>query len=361
MTEIILYDEKQANAVTLFNGDGLDPFIKGIKEVAENFEGDLTTEKGRKEIKSLAYKIGNAKNRVDEMRKKENEDHHEKIKANNEKGKKAWNDLEALQKKVRKPVTDWENADKERIATHQQQLALIEGMRQFADWQKFNASQIQTAINSVEDHFDREWGEFAFKAGTIRDQVIESLNNAIVSRDKYVADQIELEKLRIAEEEHKQKERDKRIAKEAVEAAKKEAAAKIEAEKQAAIRREAAIQKQKDQAERDKKAAEDALVKAREDAIEVAKLVAQRELEALEEAKRCRQEAVDRLQKEADDQKKKDADELAKREADIAHKNKIIKEIELAFIQQEGFPERMASLIAAAIAAGDIPHVTINY
>lgn len=412
MTEIILYDEKQANAVTLFNGDGLDPFIQNIKDVAENFEGDLSTPKGRKEIISLAYKIGNAKNRIDDMRVEENAEHQAKIKANNARGKTAWDELEALQKKVRKPVTDWENQDKERIEKHKEVLAVIENMGEFSDWQKYDISQMQSAIKRVEEYHAREWSEFAFKADKIKEQVILLLKNAIKCKTDYEAQQAELEKLRKAEEERKQKERDNLIAKEAAEAAKKEAEEaaeaqrqriwdKLEAEKQEAAKREAAIQEAKDKAVRDakdaeeraaaatKKAemrisaerarassvkreaalrvkrAEEAVVEAEEKAtrdavaaVEAAKKAAE---DAIEESKRVAQDIADRLNKEVDDKKKAEAADLAKREADVAHKNKIIRDIEKAFVDLEGFPQRSASNIAAAIASGNIPHVTIKY
>jgi hypothetical protein len=362
MTEIILYDEKEANAVTLFNNGGLDPFIENIKKVAENFEGDLTTEKGRKEIKSLAYKISNAKSLVDKLRMKENEKHQVEIKANNKKGNKAIGDLQALQDEVRKPVTDWENKDKERVERHKEVLQFIEDQIKFAEWEKFNVSEMQTAIKSIEDNSNRDWEEFSYKAEQTAEKITTAIHNSIVSKIKYDDEQAELKKFREAEETRKQKERDEQIAKEAAEAAKKAA-------EQEAAKREAAIQEAKEQAEREAKAAEeraaaaeqalkDQAEKASRDAVDAAKKAAE---DAVEQAKRVAQAIVDRLNKETEDQKKKDAAELAAREADVAHKKKIIKEMEAAFVHSGGFPARMATVIVESIVDGNIPHITINY
>ncbi len=369
MTEIILYNEEKTTAATLFNGGGLDPFIENIKKVADDFDADVTTEKGRKAIKSLAYKISNAKNRVDEMRQEENAEHQAVIKTNNEKGKKAWNELQSLQDAVKKPVTDWEN----RIKEHQEAIEALAYKAEFAriEWENVPLEELKNLLSDTKN-IERDWQEFSFKAEAVKKQSIEQIEAYIAKREKHDADQAELEKLRLAEEARKQKERDEQIAEAAAEKAKFEAEQKAAAEKLASEARERATE---EKAEAERLAAEkrieeaEARAKASLQALKDAdsrtaaeKLAtAQREQAALEKAKRDRQEVIDRLQKEADDQKKAEAAALAKREADQKHKGTILRAIDDAFVEQLALPKRLATEITLAISNGKIPHITINF
>ncbi len=355
MSEIILYDEKTTTAISIFGEGGANPFIKNIKDIVDDFEGDLTTEKGRKEIISLAYKISNAKNQADKLGKAQNDEHQDAINKTNAERKRIWNELEALQKKVRKPVTDWEDADKERIDEHKAELQMIEGFKAFAQWDRFSINEIQTAINGTQEHFNREWQEFQHKATKTKDITLEALKMALEARKKYDVEQAEAEKLRKAEE------RAKKAAEEKAKRDHMESEAKVEVERKAAQEREAEIQRQKEKAEHEKKAAEERAVaaeKARKEQEERAKREAE---EAFIQAKKNVEEAARRERERLEAEQKRVDAEKAKREADVMYKNNIIREIEQAFVDKEGFPHRMASSIAAAIVSGKIPHVTINY
>ena len=54
---IILDDKRQITPTELFTPSGIDKILASIREKVKDFEPDMTTEKGRKEIASMAYKV----------------------------------------------------------------------------------------------------------------------------------------------------------------------------------------------------------------------------------------------------------------------------------------------------------------
>lgn len=61
MTDNALIILETSNPKELFVMNGLDAFINKIKEEVSNAPQDISTEKGRKEIASLAYKVAKSK------------------------------------------------------------------------------------------------------------------------------------------------------------------------------------------------------------------------------------------------------------------------------------------------------------
>jgi hypothetical protein len=52
---------KEIDIPSLFQKDGSNPIIEGLKKEAAKFKGDVTTTKGRKEIASFARKFSSSK------------------------------------------------------------------------------------------------------------------------------------------------------------------------------------------------------------------------------------------------------------------------------------------------------------
>ncbi|MCK4830070.1 hypothetical protein KA005_80870 [bacterium] len=57
--ELVVIEE--ANIPALFAEGGSEPIIEGLKREAAKFEGDISTKKGRDEIKSFARKFSTSK------------------------------------------------------------------------------------------------------------------------------------------------------------------------------------------------------------------------------------------------------------------------------------------------------------
>ena len=112
-------------AAQVFTENGLDSLIERIEKEARTTALDISTPKGRKEIASLAAKIAKSKTTLDRMGKELVSGWKEQAKKVDLERSRAWDRLEALQKEIRQPLTEWENADKDRIAAHEARLAQI--------------------------------------------------------------------------------------------------------------------------------------------------------------------------------------------------------------------------------------------
>ena len=113
------------NPVALFTQAGLDPILEKIEKEAKSFLVDISTDKGRKEAASLAYKIAQSKTALDKLGKDLVSGWKEQAKKVDAERARAWDRLEALQKEVRAPLTEWENREKDRVAAHEAALAAI--------------------------------------------------------------------------------------------------------------------------------------------------------------------------------------------------------------------------------------------
>ena len=100
----------------LFKEDGSDPIIEGLKKKAAEFEGDVSTAKGRKEIASFAAKFSTAKTKLDGFGKALSDEYRAKIAPINAERNKIKVCCDESRDQVRKPLTDWEDAEKKRGA-----------------------------------------------------------------------------------------------------------------------------------------------------------------------------------------------------------------------------------------------------
>lgn len=117
MSDQLVVIEKK-NALQVFTGDnGLDPYVKMIRDKVKNHKNDTSTQKGRDEIKSLAHNVAKSKVYLDDLGK-DLVASWKTQSAKVDKARKAMRDeLVALKEEARQPLTDWEDAaaEKERI------------------------------------------------------------------------------------------------------------------------------------------------------------------------------------------------------------------------------------------------------
>lgn len=393
MTENALALIEEKNLAQYFAPKGLDPVIEAIRTEVMGVVGDISTEKGRDEIRSRAFKVAKSKTAMDEMGKKLTEDQKKQIKAVDVERARAWDALEAIQKEVRQPLSDWENADKERIAGHEAALAAIPEHPGYG--QHETAEEIRKRLNHLENLPPRKWEEFDARAAKITVDEISRTKTLLAAAQKREAEQAELARLRQEEADRKQREHEERLKTEAAATAKAEAeekarkeaeaqAARVKAEQDAAaaeatrLKAEAdkaeqdliRIQREKDQAiVRAKKAEEDAaaaIVKAEVDKKAAAEKATRERVAAAEQAKRDEEAAVHRERERVEAEKKAEAEAAAKREADKKHMAKINNEALNAIIEHCNSEEvdvkpEVAKALIAAIAKGLIPHVKISY
>jgi hypothetical protein len=344
VSELITLEEIKPEEV--FIDGGIEALVAKIESQARAVPVDISTERGRKDCASIAFKIAKLKNGVDTIGKVMVAEWKNKSAKVDAQRRKAWDLLETLQTDIRKPLTDFEGAETNRIQVHEDRIAAILAMTGF-DAAQPTAADIQDRLKSVSDVMQRDWEEFAKRATEVADAIRADLHTRLVARQKYDSDQAELQRLRQQQEEIERTQREAKIRADAEASAAKRADEEIAAAK---AREETAIRAAQDSKEKAERDARDAAAKAEKDAQEAA-VKAERDKAAAIEAERAR----------AAKAKSDEEDAAAKREADTKHRAKINREALAAISIAAGITEDAAKPIVEAIARGAIPHVQIRY
>ena len=333
MTGIELYSNGSARSV-----------LDKIKSEVRSTVIDATTDKGRKEIASLAHKVSKAKVAMDEMGKSLTEEQRELINRVNEERRIIREELDSLRDEVRKPLTDYENREKERVAGHESRIANFISVT--SDVSELDSVALSKLIEKVEAFDTSSMEEFANSAETHKGAALFKLGKL---RDETLAAEQEkarIESERIEAEEKARKEREERIAKEAAEKA------RLEAEEIAAA------EKQEAEARRLHEIAQiEAAAQAREKALrDEAELMERIAKEAAEKLRRDQAKAeLDRLNAiEAE----RIADE--KRAANKKHRATILGSALQALVDA-GVNANEAVKALDAIEAGKVPAVSIQF
>jgi hypothetical protein len=404
-----------------FKPNGSAEILEGIKAAvrAQAAQLDISTEQRRAKIASLAYAVAKDKNRLDDEGKNLVAATKEAIKAIDKERARVWDEMEALQKEVRQPLTDWENAEKERIGNHEAALKLIQ---EATTGPLTSAADVKARIADVNQLIDRPWEEFHSRAELLSRNVIMHLMRALEEAKQREAEAAELARLRAEAAERQAAERiqairdeaaakerraaeervaevaraaeqeRKRIELERAEAeakAKQEESRRIESERQAVLERERAEREAKETEERLQRQLERERIEAEERRIKEAEYAEQkriaaeqeteRQLKLAEERRKADEQAAivrareaearadrekaaaiqverDRVAQEA----RKVAEEAERRAKNRAHQASVNRDI-LAALASLNIAEETGKIIIAAIAKGAVPHVTINY
>ena len=297
------------NAPEVYKKDGLNPYIQFIRDQVSGEAPDLSSKKGRDRIASLAAQVSRSKSAIE----KPGRDYLKHLKSLPKvvetELREFVNACDALRDETRKPLSEWEDAETDRVDRHKLR---IEHIKSYLD-------ECHLAMSTL------------------------LINNYIH----------ELEELRRKEAEREQKERDDRIAREAVESARKAAEAetqrqreedqrKANEEKLAAERREMQLKLEAENAEKRRLEAEQRHL----DDLKAAELRAKQEAENERKAIEAQQAA-----------EKAAADKLA---ANKAHRTKINREI-LSFLKNAGLTEDQAKTVITLAAKFKAGRLTIDY
>ena len=329
--------------VELFKPGTIDPILDRIKAEVRAYVADISTEQGRKALTSLCFKVAKSRTFIESLRVELVSGEKKRLKVIDAEGSRIWDELEMLQKEARKPLTDWENAEKVRVAGHEAALKAVECLSAFA----FTASvgDVRQRMESLEGYEGRDWEEFAqrFKLGHLATSNVLERYLKLTLKDE--ADKAELEQLKAAEAARLSAEHDERLKAEAK--AEAEAVAGRLAQQVAAdeARQRAAVDQHRRDAEEREAAAVREVARVKEQAV--------RDAAAAVIQERARVAEALRLASEAD----------AKREANAKHCAKINGAIVAALIALEGvgLSEDQATAVVAAMAQGLIPNVKIAY
>jgi colicin import membrane protein len=340
--------------VVLTDKQKFSDFYEAMKAECDAHEPDLTTEKGRKAIASLAFKVARTKTAIDDAGKKLNEEARARINAVDEARREIREQLDALKAEVRRPLTEWEEAEKVREERAGAELARLReaGRVEFMD----TAEGVQARIAALEaTAIDADlFRESAGIAEAARADAISALQAAHARLVREETERAELERLRAEKAEQERAEAEKRAAEEAerqrieAEKAEQERLARIQAEAEERAKAEA-----ERKAQEEREAAERAHAEA---------LAAERR--RAEEAEAAAKAELDRIAREEAERAaiaEREAAEQARRAADREHRGKIMGVAKEAIMEAGPVNEAAARAIVLAIAAGNVPAVSIEF
>lgn len=349
-------------ALQLFEDGGVRSILDKIKAEAKSRVTDATTESGRKEIKSLAYKIAQTKTAMDEMGKSLTEEQREFIARINAERKTITTELDELKEEIRRPVTEYEEREKARVAKHQSVLAHIDTFGEGISL--CGAAELAERHATLKALDVSNLDEFSGPAETKKNGTLYLIAEAHKEACEKEAAKAKAEADRIERERIEREDREARIAAEAAEQARlaAEAEAKARAEAEAARVAEEA-RKAEEAREAERRAEQERIAAAEREKAEAVR----RELEAQERHARELKEAAERAEREAAEKEKarlaaieaeKAADE--KRAANKRHREKILAEVaeDIGTLRVSG---DIARELADAITAGKIRHVSIQF
>lgn len=331
---------------------GTDALFDRIAEQARSFVPDVTTTKGREAIGSLAAKVSSSKKLAEKYAIELVADQKAKIKVVDTDRIQFCKKMDSLRDEILAPREAYIQAEKDRKAKHEQFVAVIRGYVQ--DCIEYTASMYQGAINRLESvAIDSSLEEYEDQAKLAKLETLEALRAALANREKYEAEQAELECLRQAEQVRIQQERDAQIAREATEKAQREAEEKARFEADRVQREKAESEQREARLKAEKEAAELREQQAKERA-EAAAIQAEHNKQLAIKVERQRIEAEQFAQAEAERKA------LEAREADVAHKKQICSEA-LKGLTDLGVDEAIGRVILNAINKKQVPHVSIKF
>lgn len=382
MTDFIVITKDQ-NAAELFKPEIIAQTVSKMEDFVRSIKIDATTSKGRKELISLSAKVGKSKSFIDELGKSLTEESRKQIDEVNSQRNMAKERLDKLKKDTRQPVTDWEDLQKERIATYTQHNKIIIqwGDRMFLLLK--TSEEIKKTIKDLEEYIiDEKWLEFEDEGIRRREESLISANSCLREVLQKEEDRKELAKLRAENDARKIKEHEDKMKKEATDKANKEAKEKADEEK-----RKFDIEKERLRLEKidSEKRAEDFKKKAEQDIIDSKKREKDLEQKIIDDNKKAEQDKIisDKLAKSNQEKAVKEAQEKLKKELqeskdklefEASERLRIEKErqadedlketvrIEIQeFLVEGGCGDGNADSISSMIMDGEMPYVKLVF
>jgi hypothetical protein len=341
--QIALYQgvnvEKAAYMAAFSQAGGLQSIIDQITQQAhEQAKGlDASTAANRKKLASIAYSVAQAKTGIDGEGKDLVSEAKAKIKVVDDNRKAVRDKLDTLRDTIRQPVTDYEQAEQERLAAIQAVLDQLDTLASAndSDGQRLSAEQLHMRKHQAADLAKNDYGDMAADVAAKAESTLKYLDTAIAAAEEYEQQQAEIERMRTEQAAREQADYEAKIAAEAAEKARAEAEAKAKAEREASERARIEAQLKAEQAERDKQAAIDR---------------AEAEKQAAVQAERLRIEAEAAQAEKAE----------AERAANVENQRKVNRTV-MAVMLECGIEEEAAKAFLIKVIQGKVPHLKITY
>ena len=304
---------EEKNALSIFNGSSVDRIVGDIEDEVRGFAFDVSSAKGRKDIASMAHKVSRSKTALDGLGKSLVGDWKAKAKVVDQERKMLRDRLDALRDEVRRPLTEWEEAEAKR---------------------------------AEEEAIKKEIAQ-AFEFAVIENELFDKSREIQRREEEAEKERADAARKKAAEEEEKRR-------------LDKEARIKREAEEAARLDAERRIKEEKERAEREVIAAKVAEEQAKERSKKDAELAEARRLKELKDQKerieREAREKAEREEKEAARIKAAEEKKAANKKHRAAVNNGILKEL-LAI----GITEEHGKEIVTLAAKGLIKNLSVMY
>ena len=222
MANDLIIELPKSNAIQVFTEPGgIDPYLQKIREEALSHVPDLSTKASRAAIASISAKVARSKTYLEDAGKQLCDAERAKIDATLSavmaSRKRIKEELDALRDEVRKPLTEWENAEAERKGRIETRIEAMKRLPEIGS----DAAAIEKHLKRLEaTEINESFGEYTAEAAIARTHAIHACKSRLEAQIKIEQDLKELEELRIKQAEQSQKDRDAEIARKAAENAK---------------------------------------------------------------------------------------------------------------------------------------------
>lgn len=215
-TDLIIKLPTAMTADTFTNEEEFEKLYSKVKEAVDSHVPDLTTKTGREAIASVAYKVARTKTALVKQGKALTEEWRENTKKVNAACNTIEERLDKLKDDVRRPLTEWEDAEAARIQKHKDGLEALLAFSKIGYGQP--SEKLREAIAEVENTAmgEEHWDEFAPQAGVAKIDALDTLKRLLVTAEKQEAEAAELEKLRAEKAERDRQDAERLAAEQAI-------------------------------------------------------------------------------------------------------------------------------------------------
>jgi colicin import membrane protein len=212
-TELVSVEGKPP--VEIFAEEHVAALLKQCEAIKDAYvHPDITTDAGRREVKSFAFRFTKTKTKIDDLGGAYVKIIKEEPKRIDAARKKIRDTLDKWADEIKAPVTALENAEKARKAAHQANLDAIEGLVNFSGTP--SSALVQERQDKLNDLVQLDYEEFTEAAKYSIKNVDAALAAMLADAKKYEAEQAELAKLRKDKAERDEKDRLERIRQEGI-------------------------------------------------------------------------------------------------------------------------------------------------
>ncbi|MEP1832670.1 MAG: hypothetical protein ABJL57_03265, partial [Hyphomonas sp.] len=319
--------------------DMLKQLVSELQEDIDAADVNLETNVGRNEVISRANGITKLKASIDKAGLARTEEHRTAVKKVNEVRNQVKETLAELVAAARRPVTEWEDAEKAR------QVEVDQFYDRLAQLPGYSVAAIESDLAELRalDLNPDVFREKLAGAQAALNQRMEDARSDLEAARQAEEDARELARLREAEEQRLAEEAAKQAKREAAEAEERRKAAEAErikaAEAEAARKAEQKAREEAEERQRQKDAEAAAALQAERDRA----ADAERQLQARRDA-----EAAEKAAEE-------------KRKADAEHRERVQAEAAEAIAKAGMCSPAAAADIVTAILAGNVPHVSLKF